>query len=72
MDDVAERTDLGDEITDQVAEEGRFSAVLFLNLDKVPYYDKGRLGSTQGLPAGFNYNLPFAEFAKYFAKEKVA
>lgn len=58
--------------TDEAAHEGRFSAVLFLNLDKVPYYDKARLGSTQSLPAGFNYDLPFAEFSQYFAQGKAA
>jgi len=58
--------------TEETALYGRFSSVLFLNLAGVPYYDKSRLGSTQNLSAGFNYDMPFDEFMHYFAYTHVA
>jgi hypothetical protein len=46
---------------------GRWSTVFFSNFKNSPYYDKKRLGPTQGQEPGFNYDIPWEEFQKFFA-----
>ena len=47
-------------------ENGRYSMVCFVHLNRTPQYDKNRAGRLQEFPPGFNYKLDFAEFSKLF------
>lgn len=51
---------------EETARIGRFSAVCFMDFSHTPFYDKAKHGRLQNMPAGFNYRMPFAEFAKLF------
>lgn len=50
----------------QTANEGRWSAVCFSNIANGRYYDKQRVGRTQGLPQGLSYKQSFEEFDTLF------
>jgi isopenicillin N synthase-like dioxygenase len=52
--------------TKDTAKTGRFSMVCFVHLMKTPQYDKAKAGRLQEFPPGFNYDMPFEEFAKLF------
>jgi len=56
--------------TEQTAKHGRVSIVCFMSLLATPVVDKSRIGRLQDMSPGFNYEMPFAEFAKLFVKEK--
>jgi isopenicillin N synthase-like dioxygenase len=51
---------------EKTARAGRYSAVVFVDFAKTPYYDKTRLGRTQNYAEGFNYTMPFSEFETMF------
>ncbi|MES2216268.1 MAG: 2OG-Fe(II) oxygenase family protein [Patescibacteria group bacterium] len=50
----------------KTAENGRYSAVCFIQLSDTPKYDKEKHGRLQEKVAGFNYDMPFTEFSKLF------
>jgi isopenicillin N synthase-like dioxygenase len=50
------------------AKRGRFSMVVFVHPKNTPAYDKARAGRLQEFQPGFNYEMPFEEFAKLFKK----
>lgn len=53
--------------TEETAKTGRFSAVAFIHPDhRTPQYDKAGVGRLQEMKLGFNYKMPFGEFAKLF------
>ena len=52
--------------TPETAREGRFSAVVFLHPACTPQYDKAGAGRLQEMKPGFNYEMPFGEFARFF------
>lgn len=52
--------------TEETAQIGRFSAVCFFNFANVRFFDKQTFGSQQKYAPGFFYDMPFAEFDKYF------
>jgi isopenicillin N synthase-like dioxygenase len=53
--------------TPETAKLGRFSAVAFIHPDnRVPQYDKAGAGRLQEMKPGFNYEMPFEEFARLF------
>jgi isopenicillin N synthase-like dioxygenase len=54
--------------TAETAIHGRFSMVSFIHLINTPSYDKENAGRLQELPLGFNYEMPFGEFSKFFKK----
>jgi isopenicillin N synthase-like dioxygenase len=54
--------------TREVAEQGRRSAVLFLNFNGTPYHNKGEHGSTQVYTGDYIYDVPFEEFRTRFAE----
>ncbi len=51
----------------ETAAHGRQAAVLFLNFNGTPYYNKGKQKSTQTKDPGFNYAMSFDEFDTLFA-----
>ena len=53
---------------ERTAVEGRTSIVCFFDFRNTPYYDKSKWGPMQGLPVGFNYDLPFVKYAQYFTE----
>jgi len=53
--------------TSETAEEGRYSAVCFVQLKKTPKYDKNRHGRLQEKASGFNYKMSEAEFTDLFS-----
>lgn len=52
--------------TSETAKRGRFSMVVFVHPKNTPQYDKARGGRLQEFQPGFNYEMPFEEFAKLF------
>ncbi len=52
----------------ETAQDGRYSAVCFVQLKDTPKYDKDRHGRLQEKTNGFNYSLPHEEFSKLFVK----
>lgn len=52
--------------TEKTAREGRFSAVCFVHLIRTPESNKKKAGRLQEFQPGFNYNMPFEEFSKFF------
>ena len=53
--------------TSQTAKHGRFSAVAFIHPSfQTPQYNKAGMGRLQEFEPGFNYEMPFEEFAKLF------
>lgn len=52
--------------TEQSASEGRYSMVCFVPLVKTKSYNKNAQGRLQEFAAGFNYDMPFADFQKLF------
>lgn len=50
----------------KTAEQGRFSAVCFVMLNKTPGYDKQRLGRLQERGSGFNYEMSLDEVRELF------
>lgn len=52
--------------TSETAEEGRYSAVCFVQLKNTAKYNKDRHGRLQEKVPGFNYKMPEGEFAKLF------
>lgn len=53
--------------TNESGIHGRFAIVAFTRLAKTPTYNKAHRGRLQDMSAGFNYDLPFDEFKKFFA-----
>jgi hypothetical protein len=53
--------------TPETLVHGRWSTVFFANFRNSPYYDKKRLGPTQGQEPGFNYDISWEDFQKFFA-----
>lgn len=45
---------------------GRYSIVLFVPFMHTPQYNKLQNGRTQDFPVGWNYDMPFEDFAKLF------
>lgn len=54
--------------TRDTAQEGRYSAVCFVQLKHTPKYDKDTHGRLQERVPGFNYAMPHKEFAKLFKR----
>lgn len=54
--------------TPETAENGRYSAVCFVQLKNTPKYDKDTHGRLQEKTPGFNYNLSHEDFSKLFKK----
>lgn len=53
--------------TKKTAKNGRFSAVVFIHPGpKIPQYNKASMGRLQEFKPGFNYEMPFGEFATLF------
>ena len=52
--------------TKETADEGRFSAVSFVQLKNTPKYDKEKHGRLQEKKPGFNYDMSYTEFQKLF------
>lgn len=52
--------------TPETAVAGRYSMVAFIHLKNTPAYDKAGAGRLQEFKPGFNYEMPFEEFAKLF------
>jgi isopenicillin N synthase-like dioxygenase len=52
--------------TAKTAAQGRFSVVCFIHLGRTPEYNKKKAGRLQEFQPGFNYEMPFEEFAKLF------
>ena len=52
--------------TPETAQDGRYSAVCFVQLKKTPKYDKNRHGRLQEKVPGFNYEMSDAAFADLF------
>ena len=53
-------------IETEMGSGGRYSAVCFVQLKLSPKFDKDKHGRQQGLPAGYNYTMPYEEFVKLF------
>ena len=53
--------------TAETAAQGRFSAVVFVHLNRTPAYNKQKSGRLQEFQPGFNYEMPFEEFSRLFA-----
>ena len=51
---------------EKTAREGRYSIVCFVHFTRTPAYDKQRAGRLQEFQPGFNYEMPFEEFARLF------
>lgn len=49
---------------------GRYSAVLFVNFEHSPLFNKDKFGRLQEFPPGFNYDMPFEEFGKMFTLDR--
>jgi isopenicillin N synthase-like dioxygenase len=56
--------------TKKTAKTGRFSIVLFVHPKRTPEYNKAGAGRLQEFEPGFNYSMPFDEFAKLFVVAK--
>lgn len=54
--------------TQETAQNGRYSAVCFVQLKNTPKYDKEKHGRLQEKVPGFNYSLPHKDFSKFFKK----
>lgn len=52
--------------TEKTARDGRWSLVLFVHPANTPRYDKDRRGRLQEFAPGWNYDMPFEEFRKFF------
>lgn len=52
--------------TEQTKDNGCHAIVCFVRLTDVPVYDKRMHRRLQEMPAGFNYDMSHAEFAKLF------
>lgn len=52
--------------TEKTAITGRYSAVCFVQLARMPKYDKAAHGRLQEKNPGFNYNMNYEEFARLF------
>lgn len=55
--------------TKESVNQGRFSAVCFVQLAHTPRYDKETHGRLQEKTPGFNYLLPFGEFSRMFKQK---
>ena len=54
--------------TEHTAKEGRYSAVCFIQLPKLPKYDKEKYGRLQEKEPGFNYGMSLSQFSEMFKK----
>jgi len=45
---------------------GRYSSVCFVDMADTPLYNKKNFGGMQSFSPGFNYEMPYEEFAKFF------
>ncbi|MEQ1500290.1 MAG: 2OG-Fe(II) oxygenase family protein [Parcubacteria group bacterium] len=52
--------------TKKTAEDGRYSAVCFVQLKNTPKYNKEKWGRLQEMEPGFNYDLTSGDIGKYF------